>query len=132
MWHRAHYYIDTQKKYFFLYQVRWIFEKIINSFRAIYQTVFFSTDYCSSVKDFQCAPKILNSSAKTMTSSGNNVINALKAMNIIMFLIFIVLDAILVCVCVHSQHKTKVILVGEVKRQVHHYVEVFHSKVAFQ
>ena len=67
-----------------------------------------------------------------MTSSSNNVINALKAMNIIMFLIFIVLDAILVCVCVHSQHKTKATLVGEVKRQVHHYVEVFHSKVAFQ
>ena len=61
-----------------------------------------------------------------MTSSSNNAINALKAMNIIMFVVFIVLVALLMCACIRSRHKTKVIPVEEVKRQVHHNVEVFH------
>jgi len=70
--------------------------------------VFFSTQYCASVKDFQCVLKT-DAPSVAEASTSNAVRNALIAISVVMFVVVVMLVALLVYFWYRSRQKTKVI-----------------------
>lgn len=75
--------------------------------------MFFSTDYCSGVKDFQCVPKT-GPATVTEATSGNATRNALIAISVVMFVAIVIIGAVLAYFRFRSKpSKTKVISIKE-------------------
>ncbi|KAL9953645.1 hypothetical protein ACROYT_G041095 [Oculina patagonica] len=86
--------------------------RLNTGFKSAPDNVFFSTDYCTSVKDFQCVPK--TDSSVTKASTSNTTRNALIAISVIMFVAIVILGAVLAYFWFRSRPtKTKVIPVKE-------------------
>ena len=79
--------------------------------------MFFSTDYCESVKDYQCVPKTEESSSVTEAKTSNTVRNVLIAVSFVMFVVLIILVVLLVRFCIRSRQRRKVDPVKE--KEVH-------------
>ena len=76
--------------------------------------MFFSTDYCSGVKDFQCVPKTDTDPTVTEAASGNATRNALIAISVVMFVAIVIIGAVLAYFRFRSKpSKTKVISIKE-------------------
>ena len=72
-------------------------------FKSAPDNVFFSTQYCAGVKDFQCVPK---TEIPLVTEATRN---ALIAISVVMFVLVVSLVAVLVWLWYRSRHKRKII-----------------------
>ena len=87
--------------------------RLNTEFKSAPDGVFFSTDYCSGVKDFQCVPKT-DSTTVTEASSSNATRNALIAISVVMFVAIVIIAAVLAYFRFRSKpNKTKVISIKE-------------------
>ncbi|CAH3032723.1 unnamed protein product, partial [Porites evermanni] len=73
-------------------------------FKTAPDNVFFSTQYCASVKDFQCVPKTETTSVTEATSNATR--NALIAISVVLFVVVLVLVTGLVWLWYRSRQKT--------------------------
>ncbi|KAL9953649.1 hypothetical protein ACROYT_G041099 [Oculina patagonica] len=99
--------------------------RLNTGFKSAPDNVFFSTDYCASVKDFQCVPKMEESSPVTEASTSNTVRNALIAISVVMFVVLIILIALLIRSCIRSRQKRKVTPVKAVEAHTNDDVAVY-------
>ena len=78
------------------------------------ENVFFSSDYCASVKDFQCVPKEEGGPTVTEAETSNTVRNVLIAVSVVMFVVLVILVVLLVRFCIRlRQKRRKVVPVKE-------------------
>ena len=76
-------------------------------FKSAPDNVFFSTQYCAGVKDFQCVRK---TEIPLVTEATRNATrNALIAISVVMFVLVVSLVAVLVWLWYRSRHKRKII-----------------------
>ncbi|XP_020605845.1 thyroid peroxidase-like [Orbicella faveolata] len=86
--------------------------RLNTEFKSAPDNVFFSTDYCSGVTDFQCVPK--TDSTVTEASTSNATRNALIAISVIMFVAIVIIGAVLAYLRFRTKpNKTKVISIKE-------------------
>ena len=85
--------------------------------------VFFSTDYCASVKDFQCVPKMEES--PPVTEATTTVRNVLIAISVVMFVVLTILTVLLIRFCIRSRQNRKVIPVKPVQGYTNDDVAVY-------
>ncbi|XP_073248167.1 uncharacterized protein [Porites lutea] len=76
-------------------------------FKSAPDNVFFSTQYCAGVKDFQCVPKTEIPSVTEATSNATR--NALIVITVVMFVLVVSLVAVLVWLLYRSRQKRKII-----------------------
>ena len=76
-------------------------------FKSAPDNVFFSTQYCAGVKDFQCVPKTEIPSVTEATSNATR--NALIAISVVMSVLVVLLVAVLVWLWFRSRQKRKII-----------------------
>ena len=76
-------------------------------FKSAPDNVFFSTQYCAGVKDFQCVPKTEIPSVTEATSNATR--NALIAISVVMSVLVVSLVAVLVWLWFRSRQKRKII-----------------------
>ena len=72
-------------------------------FKSAPDNVFFSTQYCAGVKDFQCVLPLVTEATRNATR------NALIAISVVMFVLVVSLVAVLVWLWYRSRHKRKII-----------------------
>ena len=93
--------------------------RLNTGFKSVPVNVFFSSDYCASVEDFQCVPKDEEGPTVTEAETSNTVRNVLIAVSVVMFVILVILVVFLVRFCIRlRQRRRKVIPVKE--KEVHH------------
>ena len=73
-------------------------------FKTAPDNVFFSTQYCAGVKDFQCVPKTETTSVTEATSNATR--NVLIAISVVLFAVVVVLVTVLVWLWYRSRQKT--------------------------
>ena len=92
--------------------------RLNTEFKTAPENVFFSSDFCASVKDFQCVPKEEGPTV-TEAETDNTVRNVLIAVSVIMFVVLVILVVLLVRFCIRlRQRRRKVDPVKE--KEVHH------------
>ena len=91
--------------------------RLNTEFKSAPDNVFFSTDYCSGVDNFQCVPKTVDSTV-TKASTGNGTRNALIAISVVMFVAIVIIGAVLAYLRFRSKpRKTKVISIQEAEKK---------------
>lgn len=86
--------------------------RLNTEFKSAPDNVFFSTDYCSGVKDFQCIPKTDPTVTEASTSDATR--NALIAISVVMFVAIVIIGAVLAYLRFRSKpSKTEVISIKD-------------------
>jgi len=93
--------------------------RLNTGFKSVPENVFFSSDYCASVKDFQCVPKEEDTMI-TEAETSNTVRNVLIAVSVVMFVVLVVFVVLLVRFCIRLRQRRKKVAPVKEEKEVHH------------
>lgn len=92
--------------------------RLNTGFKSVPENVFFSSDYCASVRDFQCVPKEEDPMV-TEAETNNTVRNVLIAVSVVMFVVLVILVVFLVRFCIRLRQRRRKVIPDK-EKEVHH------------